>query len=68
MINYHLYRNTWPLLALARYRRALDARTAGADANGNGNSSGCDSNGNGDRSGNDGKPASSLHRNGAAPS
>jgi squalene-hopene/tetraprenyl-beta-curcumene cyclase len=25
MINYHLYRNMWPLLALGRYRRALAA-------------------------------------------
>jgi squalene-hopene/tetraprenyl-beta-curcumene cyclase len=26
MINYHLYRNTWPLMALGRYARLLDAR------------------------------------------
>ena len=29
MINYHLYRNTWPLLALARYRKALGLAAPG---------------------------------------
>lgn len=28
MINYHLYRNTWPLIALARYRASLAKRRA----------------------------------------
>ncbi len=27
MINYHLYRNTWPLLALARYHRQISTET-----------------------------------------
>jgi squalene cyclase len=31
MINYHLYRNLWPLLALGRYRRALAAPATHGD-------------------------------------
>ncbi len=36
MINYHLYRNTWPLIALARYRARLAERGSRAKAQSNG--------------------------------
>jgi squalene-hopene/tetraprenyl-beta-curcumene cyclase len=37
MINYHLYRNTWPLLALSRYRGCLVSRSDGIGLRTNGN-------------------------------
>lgn len=36
MINYHLYRNTWPLIALARYRAQLAKRRANHEPQTNG--------------------------------
>ena len=36
MINYHMYRNCWPLLALGRYRRLARNRRAGFGRNGAG--------------------------------
>ena len=30
MINYHMYRNYWPLMALGRYRRSLEQRSQSA--------------------------------------
>lgn len=39
MINYHLYRNTWPLLALGRYRERLNTRSTEHIPNRNGFSS-----------------------------
>ena len=39
MINYHLYRNTWPLIALARYRTRLKRDTTRADRQRNGKTS-----------------------------
>ena len=30
MINYHMYRNYWPLMALGRYRRSLEERSQSA--------------------------------------
>ena len=38
MINYHLYRNTWPLLALGRYRNRLHNQRHGDPSRQNGNS------------------------------
>ncbi len=36
MINYHLYRNTWPLIALARYRQRTAQRVSRAKSQSNG--------------------------------
>ena len=34
MINYHMYRNYWPLTALGRYRRAMSGETSAASLDG----------------------------------
>ena len=38
MINYHLYRNTWPLLALGRYRNRLHRKNTPDTSQRNGHS------------------------------
>ena len=32
MINYHMYRNYWPLMSLGRYRRSLSERSANSES------------------------------------